>query len=148
MVKGGMCGKGGMHAEGGMCGEGGACMARRGASMAGEPATAADGMHSTAMHSCYHLQTKLREGYVFTAVCDSVHRGGSVSVHAGIPSPPPDQAPPPKSRYTPLEQALPQIPPNPEQAPPPMGAAPAQCMLGDTANKRAVCILLECNLVF
>ena len=55
--------------------------------MAGEPATAADGMHSTGMHSCYHLQTKLREGYVFTAVCDSVH-GGSVSVHAGIPLPP------------------------------------------------------------
>ena len=24
---------------------------------------------------------------------------------------------------------------------------PAQCMLGDTVNKRVVCILLECNLV-
>ena len=24
---------------------------------------------------------------------------------------------------------------------------PAQCMLGDTVNKRTVCILLECNLV-
>ena len=24
---------------------------------------------------------------------------------------------------------------------------PVQCMLGDTVNKRAVCILLECNLV-
>ena len=28
------------------------------------------------------------------------------------------------------------------------GTPPAQCMLGDTGNKRAVCILLECNLVF
>ena len=42
-------------------------------------------------------------------------------MHAGIADPPP----PPK-----------------EQTPP-----PAQCMLGDTANKRAVRILLECILV-
>ena len=37
----------------------------------------------------------------------------------------------------------------PEQAPPAPGSRhpPVQCMLGDTANKRAVCILLECNLV-
>ena len=36
------------------------------------------------------------------------------------------------------------------QAPPPPGdrhPPPVQCMLGDTVNKRAVCILLECNLV-
>ena len=33
---------------------------------------------------------------------------------------------------------------------PPPGKAdpPVQCMLGDTVNKRAVCILLECNLVY
>ena len=31
----------------------------------------------------------------------------------------------------------------PKQTPPP----PTQCMLGDTVNKPAVCILLECNLV-
>ena len=30
----------------------------------------------------YHPQTKLREGNVFTPVCDSVHRGG-VSVQGG-----------------------------------------------------------------
>ena len=30
---------------------------------------------------------------------------------------------------------------------PPSRHLPAQCMLGDTANKRAVCILLECSLV-
>ena len=45
--------------------------------------------------------------------------GGSASVHAGIPSPPGPARPPPGQ----------------------------WCMLGDTVNKRAVCILLECNLV-
>ena len=39
--------------------------------------TAANGMHPTGMHSCYCLQTKLREGNVFTGVCDSVHGGGA-----------------------------------------------------------------------
>ena len=57
------------------------------------------------------------KGYVFTPVCHSVHRGGSASVHAGIHILPPGRHP------------------------------PAQCMLGDTGNKRAVRILLECNLV-
>ena len=32
--------------------------------------------------------TKLGQGYVFTGVCDSVHRGVSASVHAGIHTPP------------------------------------------------------------
>ena len=39
-------------------------------------ATPVDGMHPTGMQSC------------FTGVCDSVHRGVSASVHAGIPHPP------------------------------------------------------------
>ena len=40
-------------------------------------------------------------------------------------------------------------PPDQRQAPPPPGAdtPSAQCILGDTGNKRAVRILLECNLV-
>ena len=38
--------------------------------------------------------TKLGQGYVFTGMCDSVHRGVSASVHAGIP-PPWEQTPPP-----------------------------------------------------
>ena len=41
-------------------------------------------------------------------------------------------------------------PPPPEQTPHPSpGSRPprGQCMLGDTGNKRAVCILLECILV-
>ena len=60
------------------------------------------------------------QGYVFTRVCNSVHGGGSASVHAGTP---------PRSR-------------------PPWEQTPReQCMLGDAGNKRAVRILLECILV-
>ena len=71
--------------------------------------------------SCFFLlpATKLGQGYVFTHVCDSVHDGG------GSP---------------PLNAVI--HPPGPEA-----GTPPAQCMLGDTGNKRAVRILLECNLV-
>ena len=37
----------------------------------------------------------------------------------------------------------------PPRADPPLGPVPPpqQCMLGDTVNQRAVCMLLECNLV-
>ena len=48
--------------------------------------------------------TKLGQGYVFTHVCDSVHRGGSASVHAGI-------------HHTPR----PETPPQPDQTRPPSG---------------------------
>ena len=91
----------------------------------------------------------LGQGNIFSSVCQefcSQGGGGSASVHAGIPPPPrsrlpPDQAPPPEqtppgSRHTPREQTP------PEQTP------PTQRMLGDTVNKLAVCILLECNLVY
>ena len=56
---------------------------------------------------------KLGQGYLFTGMCDSVHRGVSASVHAGITAPlehipllpdqvPPwDQVHPPGTRYTP-----------------------------------------------
>ena len=50
--------------------------------------------------------------------------GGSASVHAGIP---------------PF--------PLPSRHPTGAGTPPVQCMLGYMVNKRAVCILLECNLV-
>ena len=85
--------------------------------------------------------------------------GGSASVHAGIPPPPPgtrhppgpgtprDQTPPsgpgtplPPGAGTPREQTHP-LPS--DQAPPDQ----AQSMLGDTVNARTVRILLECNLV-
>ena len=46
-------------------------------------------MHPTGMRSCcpsdYHPQMKLREGNVFTPVCDSVHRG-MVCIPAGVVS--------------------------------------------------------------
>ena len=54
----------------------------------------------------YHLllppATKLGQGYIFTGVCDSVHMGGSASVHAGIPPPPPlgPGTPPPGAEHT------------------------------------------------
>ena len=45
--------------------------------------------------------TKLRQGNVFTGICDSVHRGGgSASVHAGIH--PPWSRPPPGAETHPL----------------------------------------------
>ena len=63
--------------------------------------------------------TAHKQGYVFTPVC---HSGCLPQCMLG---------------YTPQEQT------------PPLGAdtPSAQCMLGDTGNKRAVRILLECILV-
>ena len=57
---------------------------------------------------------------MFSHVCLILFTGGSASVNAGIP--PPGKADPPWQ-----------------------GDPPAQCMLGNTVNKRAVWILLECN---
>ena len=70
-----------------------------------------------------HYRPKsLGQGNIFSSVSRiRFTGGGSASVHAGIP--PPEQTP------------------HWEQA------SPVQCMLGDTVNKWAVCILLECNLV-
>ena len=45
MAKGGMHGEGGVHGKGGVCG--------KGACVAGETATAADGMHYTGIHSSF-----------------------------------------------------------------------------------------------
>ena len=41
----------------------------------------------------YRPKRSWGQGNIFTGICDSVNRGESASVHAGIP-PPPDQAPP------------------------------------------------------
>ena len=60
--------------------------------------------------------------------------GPGTPPRADPPGAPRDQAPP--QEQTPLEQT-----------PPKADTPPEQCMLGDTVNKRAVCILLECNLV-
>ena len=75
------------------------------------------------------------EGYVFTCVCHSVHRG--VCPIVCWDTTPPGKADPP----SPTGRA---DPPSPLWQGRPL---PTQCMLGDTVNKRAVCILLECNLV-
>ena len=80
--------------------------------------------------------TKLGQGYVFTGVCDSVHRGG-VCISACWDTTTPLGADPPRSRHPPGIRH----PPGADTSP------PAQSMLGDTVNTRAVRILLECNLV-
>ena len=83
---------------------------------------------NSALTNNYRPQTKLREGYVFTAVCDSVHRG--VCLSACWDTTPLNQAPPgadtpqsrhpheaphpPGSRHTPLRGAG-TNPPPPEQ---------------------------------
>ena len=65
-----------------------------------------------------HKQS-LGQGNIFRSVCQEFcSRGGGGLPQCMLGYPPPGQPPP-----------------------------PTQCMLGDTANKRAVCILLECNLV-
>ena len=61
--------------------------------------------------------TKLGQGYIFTGMCDSVHRGGSASVHAGIP-------PTPRSRH------LPQSKHPPKQTPLPHAGRYRQCTGG------------------
>ena len=93
--------------------------------------------------------TKLGQGYVFTRVCDSVHRDGVYpsacwDTHTPWADTPLGRHPPwadtspwadPPGRHTPL----------PGQTPP--WQTPPHSACWDTVNKRAVCILLECNLV-
>ena len=68
--------------------------------------------------------TKLGQVYVFTGVCDSVNRGVSASVHAGIHTP--------LEADTPPEQTLPW-----EQTPPGADTPPEQTHLGaDTLGSR------------
>ena len=100
------------------------------------------------------------EGYVFTPVCQSFCSQG------GVPGqvPPWDQVSPrpgtpPGTRYTPLGTRYtpsgPDTPPRTRYTPLGPGTPrwdqvhplPKQCMLGDTGNKWAVSILLECILV-
>ena len=104
--------------------------------------------------------TKLGQGYVFTGMCDSVHKGGSASVHAGmhppgadtLPGPCPLGADTPPGTDTPPGADTPreQTPPRgdtPHSRHPPRSRHPPNSMLEDTVNARAVRILLECNLV-
>ena len=87
---------------------------------------------------------------IFSEACvkNSVQGGGSASVHAGIPHPPSRPGGTPLAPgTTPLQTR--QAPPGTRHPPDQAGRhpPPEQSMLGDTANERAVCILLECNLI-
>ena len=75
-------------------------------------------------------------------VCPSAYWETPPQTRGRHTSPGPD---PPRSRHL---QPLGADPPSPPLgADPPEQTLPAQCMLGDTGNKRAVRILLECVLV-
>ena len=65
--------------------------------------------------------------------------------HTPTRHPPPEQTPP--WRRHPPGAGTPQSRHPQSRHPPQCRDPPAQCMLRDTANKWAVCILLECNLV-
>ena len=90
------------------------------------------------------------KGYVFTPVCQSFcSQGVSAPVHAGIHIPPWTRGrhhPRTRGRHPPHPLDRRQTPPGSE-ANPPAPPPHQQCMLGDTGNKRAVRILLECILV-
>ena len=81
--------------------------------------------------SCLPPATKLRQGNVFTLVCHSVHGQGVAYTTPGADTPPTEQ-----------------MHPRGADIPPRSRPPPAQCMLRDTGNKRAIRILLECILVF
>ena len=88
--------------------------------------------YTTDIHRVFITARKRSCGEVmFLQLSVILFTGGSASVHAGIVHPP-------RSR-SPLGRAPPPLP----RANTPL----TQCMLGDTVNKRAICILLECNLV-
>ena len=84
----------------------------------------------------YRPQTKFAKVMFFTRVCHSVQgEGGAVpgQVPPGPGTPPLGPGDPPGQVHASQQD---QVHP------------PEQCMLGDTGNKRAVRILLECILVF
>ena len=118
---------------------------------------------------CLPAATKLGQGNIFTSVCQEFcpQRGEGVCLSACWDTPPPDQAPPPRSRHhhPPRTRHPPpprsRHPPGPgtlppgadtttpgpdtpprDQAPPPPGSR-----LQHTVNERPVRILLECILV-
>ena len=107
----------------------------------------------------------LGQGNIFSSVCQEFCSQG-VCLSTCWDTIPPRTRHPPSGADTLLEQAPPRsrhllgpgtpppgadTPPGPgtppRSRPPWEQTLPAQCMLGDTVNKRAVCILLECNLV-
>ena len=89
---------------------------------------------STAKHIFTARKRSLGQGNIFSSVCQEFCPQGGVCLSACLDTPPPQE-----QRHPPEQ--------TPPGADPPGADPPAQCMLGDTVNKRAVCILLECNLV-
>ena len=95
------------------------------------PPLPADGTDPTGMHSCYYRpQRSCGQGYVFTGVCDSVHRGGLWRTPPGprrTPSPgtkenPPDQVDTPRTKENPpgpRRTPRPGRPPQDQGEPPP-----------------------------
>ena len=87
------------------------------------------------------LITKLGQGYVFTGVCDSVHRGEYLTRYTTPTTPHQEKVHPPRPG-TPLGPGTP-----PDHVHPPGNRyPPGHSMLGDTVYAQAVRILLECNL--
>ena len=102
----------------------------------------------------YWPQQSCGQGYVFTRVCDSVHRGG------GLWRTPPDQGeppriitPPPRTKENPPGPG--RTPPSPPERPPPgprrtprtRENPPLQANPSAAFHERPVRILLECILV-
>ena len=84
----------------------------------------------------------LEQGNIFSSMCQEFcSQGWGVCLSACWDTTPPHGPGTPQTRH-------PTGPGTPQSRHPPDQAPPAQCMLGDTVNKRVVCILLECNLVF
>ena len=99
---------------------------------------------------CFLVTARKRsfgQGNIFSRVCQefcSQGGGGLPQLMLGYhPRPGTAQADTPPQADTPWNK-LPPPPNRPSRANP---TPPEQCMLGDTVNKRAVCVLLECNLV-
>ena len=94
----------------------------------------------------YRPQRSCGQGYVFTCVCDSVHRGVS-----GEPPPGPGRHPPRPGRLPPRTKENPPSrenpPPGPRRTPPDQADTPPGRRLQHTVNERPVRILLECILV-
>ena len=123
--------------------------------------------------SFYRPQRSCGQGYVFTCVCDSVHRGGlRVGRSPWAGRTPPGSRPPQAGRNPPPRQGEPPTPGRenppradtppgadppwagrtpPEQKPPPLppraDTTPPGSRLQHTVNERPVRILLECILV-
>ena len=84
----------------------------------------------------YRPQRSCGQAYVFTRVCDSLHRGGLPQCMLGYH--PREGSTPPGKEAAPRERAHPPR----KEAHPPEGSTPRH-----TVNKRPVRILLECILV-